>query len=131
MIRAQAREAAMDDGDQRATRARREPDLHLGTLAGREVRSAPLEDQAGGRLPAGDGPGLKDPGRSAGLERLVEASAEAGLEMDEATVLAGDSILESAAPPLIDLLGEDPEGHLGRDGDEDRRARLVPRSLGR
>src|SRR5262249_34670158 len=88
-------------------------------------RSTPLEDQAGRRLPAGDGPGLEDPGRSAGLERLVETSAEAGLEMDEPAVLAGDPVPEAPAPPLIDLLGEDPAGGPGGNGDEDRRPGLV------
>src|SRR6516164_739666 len=120
MVRAQARKAPMGDGDQRAARTWSELDLDLGAFAGREVRAAPLEDQARWWVPPSDGPSLEDPGGSAGLERLVEPTAEARLEMDEAAVLAGNTVLEAAAPPLIDLLGEDPKRRLWRDCDEDR-----------
>src|SRR6185369_12679518 len=74
-----------------------------------EVRRAPLEDQARGRLPNRHATGFSRAFTGFGVERLEQAPTELGFETEHAA-LAPQAILQTVPPPRVDFQGK----HLER-----------------
>ena len=81
-----------------------------------------------GRLPIEHAPEFLH--GAAVAERFEDAPASMGLNCNDRPVAAEMPVLESAAPPEIDLSCEDLEGKLARHGDADGHAGLIAAAHG-
>lgn len=105
----------LDDGDFGAGVGGGEGDVSLGvvdgTAVGEVVAGAPGGDAAQFENVVGEGVDLED------------AAVEVGFDVHGGGAGGVEEVDRAANPPEVDLLGEDPEGSVGVDGDFDGRGR--------
>jgi hypothetical protein len=105
MVRSERSPTAMLDRHKGSARSQFETDLDLCRFSRGEIRISPLEDQPRGWLPDLDASRLVNTRFSAHAEGLEDASADAGLEMQDAWTLSTEAKPRATLPPQVNFPG--------------------------